>query len=111
MILQLHNLVFYNTKSLRFKFACYFTIVRVVLRLTATLHCVILTKITRHPNSVCLSHHNVCTMSHSYIHIFIVSVCELVYKPEARVEYKACRSIRIVCKVARPVDLNFEVKF
>jgi len=38
-------------------------------------------------------------------------VCELVYKPEARVEKRAGRSIRIVCKVARPVDSNFEVKF
>jgi len=39
------------------------------------------------------------------------TVCELVYKPEARVELKAGRSIRIVCKVARPVDLKFEVTF
>jgi len=39
------------------------------------------------------------------------AVCELVYKPEAWVEYTARRSIRIVCKVARPVDLNFKVKF
>jgi len=38
-------------------------------------------------------------------------VCELVYKPEARVDEKAGRSNRIVCKVARPVDLKFEVKF
>jgi len=39
----------------------------------------------------------------------LTTVYELVYKPEARVEQKACRSIRIVCKVARRVDLNFEV--
>ena len=39
------------------------------------------------------------------------AVCELVYKPEAPVEYKAGRSIRIVCKVARSVDLKIEVKF
>jgi len=45
-----------------------------------------------------------------YIH-YILSLCELVYKPEARVELKAGRSIKIVCKVARPVDSNFEVKF
>ena len=37
-------------------------------------------------------------------------VCKLVYKPEARVEWKAWRLIRIVYKVAFPVDLNFEVK-
>jgi len=40
----------------------------------------------------------------------IKPVCELVYKPEARVELKAGQSIRIVCKVARPVDLNFNIK-
>jgi len=47
----------------------------------------------------------------THISIQILAVCELVYKPEARVEQKACRSIRTVCKVARRVDLNFEVKF
>jgi len=39
------------------------------------------------------------------------SVCDLVYKPEARVEYTAGRSIKIVCKIARLVDLNFGLKF
>ena len=39
------------------------------------------------------------------------TVCELVYKPEAWVESKAGRSIRIVYKKAWPVDLNFGVKF
>jgi len=38
-----------------------------------------------------------------------IAVCELVYKPEARVELKAGRSIRIVYKKARPVDLIFGV--
>jgi len=33
------------------------------------------------------------------------------YKPEARVEKKACRFIRIVYKIARQVDFNFGVKF
>ena len=46
-----------------------------------------------------------------FIQLELHAVCELVYKPEARVEQKACRSIRIVCKVAQRVDLNFEVKF
>jgi len=39
------------------------------------------------------------------------TVCKLVYTPEARVDKKTGWSIRIVCKVARPVNLNFEVKF
>jgi len=48
----------------------------------------------------------------THICVFVCrSVCELVYKPKARVELTASRSIRIVCKVARPVDLKFEVKF
>ena len=50
----------------------------------------------------------------SAIHVsteqYETSVCELVHKPEARVEYTAGRSIRIVYKIARPVDLNFGVK-
>ena len=39
------------------------------------------------------------------------SVCELVFKPEARVKLMVGRSIRIVYKIARPVDLNCRVKF
>ena len=38
-------------------------------------------------------------------------VCELVYKLKAQVESTASRSIRIVYKIDRPVDLNFGVKF
>jgi len=41
----------------------------------------------------------------------MVPVWELVYKPEVRVKQKASRSIRLVWKVARPVDLKFELKF
>ena len=37
------------------------------------------------------------------------AVCELVYKPEAWVEYMTGRSIKIVYKIARPVDLKFGV--
>jgi len=39
------------------------------------------------------------------------AVCQLVEKPEARVQWTASRSIRIVNKIARLVDLIFGVKF
>jgi len=50
-------------------------------------------------------------MLYNVYSVSIISVCELVYKPEAGIELKAGRSIRIAYKKAWLVDLNFRVKF
>jgi len=38
------------------------------------------------------------------------AVCELVYKPEARVDHLACRSIKILYEIARRSIENFEIR-
>jgi len=52
-------------------------------------------------NTSCLS------VTNRYIFLITSPVCELVYKPEARVEWTTGQSIRILYK---KMDLNFGVK-